>query len=154
MYRLVVRRIVRRTYRRLTREEYEKVVAQFAPSARFLFAGDHAFGGERRGPDQIRAWFEEAFELFPDLRLEPDQILVGGWPWDTWIAVHFRVRATLRDGSPYRNEGMQLLHLRWGRAVEDYLFEDTQKLAAALKVQAAQEQLDPRESDRRASTNT
>jgi hypothetical protein len=28
---------------------------------------------------------------------------------------------------------MQFLRLRWGRAVEDYLYEDTQKLAAELE---------------------
>jgi ketosteroid isomerase-like protein len=138
MYRLVVRWIVRQTYRRLNQEEYDKVVPQFAPSARFLFAGDHVLGGERRGREQVRAWFRQVFELFPDLRLEPDQILVGGWPWNTWVSVHFRVRATLRDGTPYQNEGMQLLRLRWGRAVEDCLFEDTQRLAAALEVQGTQ----------------
>lgn len=28
---------------------------------------------------------------------------------------------------------MQFLRLRWGRAFEDYLYEDTQKLAAELE---------------------
>jgi len=141
MYRLVVARIVRRTYRHLTREDHARVVGQFGPSARLLFAGDHALGGERRGPDQIADWFRRVFELFPDLRLEPDEILVSGWPWNTRVAVHFRVRATLNNGEPYENEGMQLLRLRWGRAVEDYLFEDTQKLAAALAIQTGRDPL-------------
>lgn len=137
MYRFAVRQIVRQTYRRLTREEHHKVVDRFASSARFRFAGDHVLGGERRGREQIGEWFRQTFELFPDLHLEPDEVLVGGWPWNTWVAVHFHVQASLRDGTPYRNEGMQLLRLRWGRPVEDYLFEDTQKLAAALEIQGA-----------------
>lgn len=36
------------------------------------------------------------------------------------------------DGTPYRNEGMQRLEIRWGRIHQDRLFEDTQAVAEAL----------------------
>jgi hypothetical protein len=49
------------------------------------------------------------------------------------VATRFAVSATLPDGRPYTNEGMQYLRLRWGRAVEDYLYEDTKLLAAELE---------------------
>jgi hypothetical protein len=49
------------------------------------------------------------------------------------VATRFRVSATLPDGRPYTNEGMQFLRLRWGKAIEDYLYEDTNKLAAELE---------------------
>ena len=60
-------------------------------------------------------------------------MVVNGWPWNTVVATHLTISATLPDGRAYRNEGMQLLRLRWGRVVEDLIFEDTLKLDAELK---------------------
>src|SRR5215213_8645652 len=119
MYRWIVRQIVRRVFSRLNQGDYETIVKQFSPTSRFLMSGDHALGGERRGPEGARAFFEESFRLFPGLRIEPQQIMVGGWPWNTTIGTRFEVRDTESD---YRNEGMQFLRIRWGRVVEDLIY--------------------------------
>ena len=134
---MIVRRIARNAYRRLSEGDYEAILRAFAPGAVFCFAGDHAMGGELEGPALIRQWFQRVFRLFPDLRLQPKAIVVSGPPWDTLVATRFGVSATLPDGRTYANEGMQFLRLRWGRAVEDRLYEDTQALVAALEVVAA-----------------
>jgi ketosteroid isomerase-like protein len=133
MYKLIVKRIVRRAFARLSEGDYEPVVRQFGPQSRFLFAGDHALGGERRGQDAVRDWFRQMLGLFPGIRIEPQDVVVNGWPWNTVVATHLSISATLPDGRPYRNEGMQLLRLRFGRVVEDLIFEDTLKLDAELK---------------------
>ena len=70
---------------------------------------------------------------FPGIRIEPREVVVNGWPWNTVIATHLLISAPLPDGRQYRNEGMQLLRLRWGRVVEDLIFEDTLKLDAELQ---------------------
>jgi ketosteroid isomerase-like protein len=132
MYRYLVGRRVRATYAQINRGDWGRVAGVFHPGAVFRCAGDHELGGERHGPDEIRAWFELVGRLFPGLELEPLTVVVAGWPWDTRVCVRFGARAELPDGSPYRNEGMQFLRLRWGRAVEDYVYEDVQKLVAAL----------------------
>jgi ketosteroid isomerase-like protein len=139
MYRFVVKQQVRRAYGQISRGEYEAVVSQFAPDVRFQFLGTHALGGERRGPEAVREWFATVSRIFPDLRLEPRDVLVNGWPWNTRVAVRFDLSASLKDGTTYRNTGMQYLRLRWGRAVEDLLFEDTQELARALEVQTREQ---------------
>ena len=139
MYRLIVKLRLRKSFRRLSRRDYEPIVKLFGPSSRLLFSGDHALGGERRGADGARQWFGEVYRLFPDLRLEPQAVIVNGWPWNTVAATRFTVSAGGVDGSPYRNEGMQFLRLRWGRVVEDLLFEDTLKLEAELRRRAGQE---------------
>lgn len=80
----------------------------------FASPGAHRLGGERR-PDAIRAWFVETLRLFPDLRVHQRTILVQGGPGRTQVGdARFDVTATFPDGQPYRNEGMQLLELRWG----------------------------------------
>jgi ketosteroid isomerase-like protein len=139
VYKLIVKRIVRRTFQRLSEGDYEAVVRQFGPDSRFLFSGDHALGGERRGQDAVRRWFQQMLGLFPGIRIEPQDVVVNGWPWNTTVATHLAISATLADGRPYRNEGMQLLRLRWGRVVEDLIFEDTLKLEVELRRMAPAE---------------
>ena len=133
MYKFFVRRIVRRTFADLSRGDYDAVVRRFGPRSRFVFAGDHALGGERRGQEAVREWFRAMLGRFPGIRIEPTDVLVNGWPWNTVVATHLEISATLADGRPYRNEGMQLLRLRFGRVVEDLIFEDTLKLDRVLR---------------------
>ena len=76
-------------------------------------------------------------ELFPDLAIEPEAIVVNGPPWSITVATRFRVTATLADGEPYFNRGMQYLRLRGPRVLEDRLYEDTEILRAAIERQEA-----------------
>lgn len=131
MYRLIVRRIARSTFRRLNAGDYEAVLRMFATHSVFAFSGDHALAGVLHD-GEARRWFERAHRLLPGHRLDPQEIVVGGPPWNTLVATHFIIRSPLPSGSTYVNEGMQLLRLRWGRVVEDRLFEDSQALASAL----------------------
>lgn len=137
MYRSIVKRVARRTYRALSRGDYERVLRSFAPDALLTFPGDHALSGTFEGRDVIRQWFVRLFATFPDLRLDPETILVNGSPWNTVVATRFTATATAPNGRPYVNNGMQFLRLRWGRVVEDVLYEDTQLVAAALVEGAA-----------------
>ncbi len=108
------------------------IVTQFAHDANLRFAGSHALGGERHGRADIAAWFARLFELFPDIVFTPLPVVVEGWPLATTVATRFRVNATLPNGTPYANEGMQYLRLRFGRILEDRIYEDTAQLEAAL----------------------
>ena len=133
MYKFIVKRIVRRAFARLSAADHEPIVKMFGPESRFVFAGEHALGGERRGPEAVRAWFEELQRSFPGIRIEPREVVVNGWPWGTVIATHLAISAPREGGREYRNEGMQLLRLRWGRVVEDLIFEDTLRLHDELQ---------------------
>jgi ketosteroid isomerase-like protein len=133
MYHAMVKKNARATYRALSRGDRDKVVSSFAPDALLTFSGDHALGGSFRGRDAIRGWFERLFACFPDLEFRPHTIVVEGFPWNTSVATRFAVSATLPNGKPYSNEGMQFLRIRWGRVTEDRLYEDTQALADALR---------------------
>jgi ketosteroid isomerase-like protein len=133
IFHLIVKRKARQGFEQLSAGNFEAIVKLFDESGVLRFSGDHAMGGEHRGPDQVRAWFERVHGYFPDLRFDPIDIVVDGPPWNTRVATRFRVSATLPDGRPYENEGMQFLRLRWGRAHEDFLYEDTAKLAGELE---------------------
>jgi ketosteroid isomerase-like protein len=133
MYKLIVRWIVRRTFAKLSTGDYEGIVQKFRPQSRFLFAGDHALGGERWGQEAVRAWFAEMLRRFPGIQIAPREVIVNGWPWNTVIATHLVISAPRAGGREYRNEGMQLLRLSWGRVVEDLIFEDTLALEGELR---------------------
>ena len=133
MYKFIVKRIVRRTFAGLSKGDYESVVKQFRPQSRFMFAGEHALGGERRGQEAVREWFQEMQRRFPGIQIVPREVVVNGWPWNTLIATHLVISAPRPGGREYRNEGMQLLRLSWGRVVEDLIFEDTLALDAELR---------------------
>jgi ketosteroid isomerase-like protein len=133
MYAAIVRRIIRSGFRALSAGDYEQVVRLFHPHITFVFAGTSPLGGERHGVEAVRAWFQQLYVYFPGIQFTVHQVIVRGWPWNTLVATRFSIAAPGIDGGAYDNEGMQYVRLRWGRVVEDRLYEDTHKLEQELQ---------------------
>jgi ketosteroid isomerase-like protein len=137
MYQLIFKQQVTKGFQNISRANFDSVLSLFAPDIHFTFVGDHALGGDWHSRAMAKRWFERVHRLFPDLQLTPKQIRVAGWPWDVTVVTQFEVQATLPDKSRYRNAGVQILRIRWGKIVDDYLIEDTQLLSTALAQIAA-----------------
>ena len=75
------------TFDRLTRREFDAVVASLAPDVHHRFAGEHALGGERHDREAVRAWFERLARLFPELAFEVHRVISSGPPWNLRVAV-------------------------------------------------------------------
>ena len=133
MYKTIVRRIVRNGFRALSAGDYQHILRQFDPQVVFSFSGPAPFGGEFRGVDAVRAWFQHLFSCFPGIQFTVLQVIVQGWPWDTQVATRLSIAAPRTEGGLYQNEAMQFMHLRWGKVVEDRLIEDTYKLSIELQ---------------------
>jgi ketosteroid isomerase-like protein len=133
MYTTIVRRIVRTGFRALSVGDYEQVLRPFHPQVIFSFAGPAPLGGERKGVEAVREWFQRLFSYFPGIQFTVHHVIVQGWPWDTLVATRLSVAAPRPDGSVYRNNVMQFLRLQWGQVVEDQLYEDTYKLVGELQ---------------------
>ena len=138
MYKAIVRRNVRTSFRALSGGDYEQVLRQFHPQVVLFFAGPAPLGGERSGIGDVRAWFQRLYSYFPGIQFSIHQVIVQGWPWSTLVATRLSITAPRSDGSDYRNEAMQFLHLRWGKVVEDRLHEDTYKLVNELQERLSQ----------------
>jgi ketosteroid isomerase-like protein len=136
MYRAIVARRVRTAWDHLRRGDYEYVLDQFAPAFTHSFAGEHALCGERVSRDAQRAWFQRLFRLLPGVEFGVEDVVVRGWPWRTRAVALVSVRAAVAS-SPYQNEVVQTIDLRWGRITHIHTLEDTQKLADALDRLAA-----------------
>jgi ketosteroid isomerase-like protein len=132
---MVVRFLVRRTWRRVAAGDYDAAVAMAAPDIRFRFLGDTPLGADVRGRKAFRDWFTTFEQYLPGVRLSPVDVVAGGWPWHTRVAVQLQVSGTLADGTHYRNTAVQWLTLRWGRLIDDLVIEDTLTLDAALQRQ-------------------
>lgn len=140
MYTTIVRRIARSGFRALNTGDYEQVLRQFHPQAIFSFAGPAPFGGERSGVGAVREWFRLFYSTFPGVQFTTQHMIVQGWPWNTCVVTRLSIAAPRRDGSLYENEAVQFLRLRWGKVVEDRLYEDTYKLFIELQKRPCNEE--------------
>ncbi len=137
MYQWIAKRQLLKGYAAISRADFVSVASTFHPDVRFQMVGDHALGGQLVGRDQVIQWAGRLARIFPTLKIEADSIHVAGLPWDMVIMARFHVSASLPDGTAYENRGLQWLHIRLGRVVEDVLMEDTIRLTDALKRVAA-----------------
>src|SRR5215813_1409147 len=133
MYQWIFKRQIRQGFQNISHARFDEVLKLFSPDIHFTFAGHHAMGGDWHQRELAKRWFERVHRLFPDLIVTSRQIRVTGWPWDITAVTQFDVQATLPDRTPYANQGVQILRVRWGKIVDDYLIEDTQLLVSALE---------------------
>lgn len=132
MYRRIVAAKARRAWRKIAEGDRSAATSIARPDIHFQFVGDTPLGADIRGVEGFEQWFDDAVARVPGLSFEVHDVLVGGWPWDTRVAVRLGISAPLPDGDTYRNVGVQWLRLRWGRIVDDWVLEDTLALTKML----------------------
>ncbi|MCA9331247.1 nuclear transport factor 2 family protein [Candidatus Saccharibacteria bacterium] len=127
-----------KTFAHLNQHNYEAVTAMFDPRIVHTFAGSSALSGTRRSRSTAKLWYERLFRLFPDIRFQVQNVVIAGLPWDTRVAVQFRVDLSEPDDKPFYNEVAQFLQIKWGHITNMHLYEDTDKLTALLSRMTAQ----------------
>lgn len=141
MYKTVVRALVRHGIARLSAGDATFLLRLAAPDADISFPGDNSWStmfrpqhksreryATHRGIDECRA-FADRF-VAERVRVEIEDILVNGPPWNTRVAVRCHNYIVGDAGDDYNNRFIGFLTIRWGRleAWEDY--EDTERTAA------------------------
>jgi len=137
MYHAIVKRIARRNFLRVNQKDFDALLADCAPGIRHRFGGDHALGGERHGREALGNWFARLGRLGKHLTLTVDDVWVKGLPHDTTVIIRWSASDQLPDGSPYRNRGVHIVRMKWGKAVDIDAHEDAQAVAENLRRQAA-----------------
>src|SRR5258708_35849594 len=107
MYTTIVRRIVRSGFRALSAGNYEQVLRQFHPQVIFSFIGPAPLGGQRRGVEAAREWFQRLFSYFPGMQFTVRHVIVHGWPWNTLVATQLSVAAPRAHASMDLKEVIQ-----------------------------------------------
>lgn len=142
MYKTIVRARLRRLFEGASRGDWQPIVDGFAEQFSYRFAGNTPLGGTRTTKAAMQAWWTRLLRLFPGAQFSPQAILVEGPPWNTRVMTHMVLSATVpgvagSPAMPYRNDFMQLMHLRWGRITSIVTIEDTQRFVDALPALAA-----------------
>ncbi|WP_394826134.1 nuclear transport factor 2 family protein [Pendulispora albinea] len=138
MYHFFVRRHLREVFARLNAGDYAFITRQFGPSAVHWFAGQHALSGERKSPARIKEWYERLANVFPGIRFDIRKLIVAGPPWNTHAAVEWVDEARDRNGKPLPNQGVFILRLRWGKAIEFRVYCDTARIEKNLGILSSQ----------------
>ena len=133
MYHFIVRQIVRNSFRRLSTGDYSAVTSLMAERCHYHFIGTHALGGHRHTRAAIELWFQRFLRLLPGFQFVPANIVVGGWPWNTTVAIKLRVAWKKPDGALYENVALQMITLKWFKAVDVLTVDDSQAVAALLQ---------------------
>jgi ketosteroid isomerase-like protein len=107
------------------------------PNVKHRFAGDYALGGERNDLDTLRRWFVRLGKVLPKLQLTVTDIWVKGWPHQTTVFVRWLANTTLTDGELYKNRGIHIIVMKWGKVHSLDVHEDSEAVARALGRQAA-----------------
>lgn len=137
MYARMVERTSRRAFEAVNQRDYDALIALCRPDVVHRFGGDHALGGTRRTRAGLRLWFERLGRVMPTLALKVEDVWVKGGPWHTAIILRWTATGRPLDGGEYRNHGVHIIRMRWGKVTSIDANEDSQAVAAVLRRQAA-----------------
>ncbi len=135
VFRNVVRGKVIHAFEALNRQDAGPVLALMADDVRYTFAGDHALGGTRVSKQGVSTWFDRLFSLLPS-QFTIRSVEVVGWPWRSTAYVVFEDSVSPKVGQSYRNQGVQVVEMVWGKAVSIHTFVDTDQVVRALRILA------------------
>lgn len=132
MYHAIVKKLVRNSFKELSNGNYHAATKLMAEQCHYQFVGQHALGGRRSNLTLISQWFERFLRVLPEFQFTPTDVLVNGWPWKTKVAVKLHVSWQRPDGKTYRNVALQMITLKWGKAVDIITIDDTHGFGALL----------------------
>jgi ketosteroid isomerase-like protein len=138
VYHNIVKRIAIQNFERVNQHQYADILKDCAADIHHRFGGNHALGGERHDREALSRWFARLGRLGPTLKLTVRDVWVKGWPHNTTIIVRWVGTQSMPDASPYENHGVHIIRMRWGKVVDIDANEDSQLVAEALKITAAQ----------------
>jgi ketosteroid isomerase-like protein len=138
MYHQIVKRKILGAFDALSRGDRAALIRQMSPTVHHSFPGDHALGGQRSNRDDVGAWLDRLFRLFPGLDFTVHAIAVSVPPWNSVIGAEWTNSGTLLDGSNYSNSGAHILRLRWGKltSFHAYLHDAEESRQALLRLAA------------------
>lgn len=137
MYHAIVKRIARKNFLRVNQKDFDTILNDCAPDIHHRFGGSHALGGERYGREALGHWFGRLRRLGKHLTLSVEDVWVKGLPNDTTVIIRWSATDVLPDGAPYRNRGVHIVRMRWGKVLDIDAHEDSQVVAENLEKQAA-----------------
>ena len=137
IYSSIVARLVRKTFENVQNHNYDEVLKGISSTnLTHRFAGPNALGGVRHDKEALLRWFQRVGTVLPHLTFEVTSVLVHGGPWNTTVVARWVATCNLENGEPYVNPGIHVIKLRWGKAYDFDVYEDTFVVTSGLTAQA------------------
>jgi ketosteroid isomerase-like protein len=136
IYSSIVANLTRKTFTAVQDYNYEEVLKGVASKGlTHRFAGPNSLGGVRHDKEAFGRWLKRVGTVLPDLKFEVKDVLVHGGPWNTTVIARWVATCTLANGEPYLNPGVHVIKLRWGKAYDFDVYEDTYAVTNGLEKQ-------------------
>jgi len=136
VYHTIVKHLARKNFELVNQKNYETLLKDCVPNIHHRFGGSHALGGERHDIQSLPEWFHRLGRLGPQLTLKVQDVWVKGWPHDTTIIIRWDASDVRADGSAYKNHGVHVVKMRWGKITAIDANENSQAVAENLKMWA------------------
>ena len=137
IYSSIVEKLVRKTFLAVQNHNYEEVLKGVSSTnLTHRFAGPNSLGGIRHDKEALGRWFKRVGTVLPELKFDITNVLVHGGPWNTTVVVRWVATCKLENGEPYVNPGIHVIKLRWGKAYDFDVYEDTFAVTVGLEKQA------------------
>ncbi|NLX83242.1 MAG: nuclear transport factor 2 family protein [Clostridiales bacterium] len=144
MYHAIVKRKLIKSFEALNAGRVEVITRQFRKTGvSHWFSGEgHPLAGLRTRIEDIYLWYERLRVLMPDLAFQIEKVAVSGFPWRTVAMLEWTDSLSDRAGTRYRNRGVHVITISWGKVIALEVFCDTDYLNGyfeALKAQGVPE---------------
>ena len=138
MYGWAIRSLSERAFRRLGEGDARFATAFLADDVAFRFPGRNPFTADTRSKDESLTWLNRFAHFRPQFEIQ--DVIAAGPPWKIRACLRFiDTIGDPRDGTPYVNEGVCWMELRWGRIVRTNVFLDTQAVADFFGTESPEE---------------
>lgn len=137
MYGWLIKKVAQRAFARLGEGDPALARALLADDARFRFPGRHPFAADVRSKEDISRWLGRFAHFRP--RFVIHDVVASGPPWNLRAAISWTDSIGDPADSPYVNEGVCLMRMRWGQVVEERVYVDTQAVADFFGTETAEE---------------
>jgi ketosteroid isomerase-like protein len=137
IYSHVVEKMVRKTFLAVQNHDYQAVLdGVSSKNLTHRFAGPNSLGGIRHDKEALGRWFKRVGTVLPELKFDVTNVLVHGGPRNTTVVARWVATCKLENGGPYVNPGIHVIKLRWGKAYDFDVYEDTFAVTVGLEKQA------------------
>ena len=138
MHAWAVKKLTKRALRQLGDGDPAFLMSLMADDVEFRFPGQHPFAADVRTKEASAEWAMRFAHFRPQFDIQ--DVVVTGPPWNTRAAIHFTDSiGEPGDATPYVNEGVCWLTIRWGRVVSERVFLDTQAVAEFFGTESPEE---------------
>jgi len=133
---LIAKSKVTSSYDLLNNRDINSFLANWSDDATFIYPGGTSAGGEFKGKEAIKEWFQKLLDQFPTFKNTPKNVcvknvldLVG----TNVVTAEWDEDIITTDGTKVQLSGVTVITLKFGKAthVRDYIFNSDEELRQA-----------------------